>query len=248
MLATVFSVNFLSCDGEDDMPPPPPKEENSVNITFHPKFGSQDLEYNKMKWITAGSDTINVNTFKFILSNISLQRTDDSIILLGDGYAYIDLTNKVRPTVSFKNVPEGSYKAVSFKLGIDSIYNHGDPLQWPADHPLDPLLNGMHWGWAGGYIFLINEGYYTLNGSTNNIYSYHMVTEEFMRDFSLNVNFNFPSNKTIHINADLSEMFQSPHIISIKADGASSHSSPGDPLMTKIKDNITELFSINNVE
>jgi len=66
-----------------------------------------------------------------------------------------------------------------FLVGLDSVTNHADPLQWTAaDAPLNDAT--MHWGWnpAQGYQFLQVEGKYDLNGNgtveaTDGSFYYH---------------------------------------------------------------------------
>ena len=47
-------------------------------------------------------------------------------------------------------VPEGTYRGLTFTVGVPEALNHADPLvAWP---PLDRLA--MHWAWVDGYRFL----------------------------------------------------------------------------------------------
>jgi hypothetical protein len=59
-----------------------------------------------------------------------------------------------------ENVPSGTYKRIAFTVGLNEKVNYGDPSQWPADHPLNPLVNALHWSWQGGYVFFALEGHY----------------------------------------------------------------------------------------
>lgn len=49
-------------------------------------------------------------------------------------------------------------EGVQFSIGVDSAHNHLDPAVYPVGHPLALQNPSMHWGWAGGYIFLAFEG------------------------------------------------------------------------------------------
>ena len=70
-----------------------------------------------------------------------------------DNSQFIDpLQNRLR--YRLENVPPGSYQQVAFAVGLNEKTNYADPSQWPADHPLNPLINDLHWSWQGGYVFL----------------------------------------------------------------------------------------------
>ena len=63
--------------------------------------------------------------------------------------------------ITLKNVPAGSYKAVSFVLGVDSLRSTMDISKRTG--ALDPAgdhtgANGMYWSWNSGYIFMKLEG------------------------------------------------------------------------------------------
>jgi hypothetical protein len=78
---------------------------------------------------------------------------------------------------------------VKFTFGLDSAVNHGDPNQWGPEHPLNGNLTGMHWGWAGGYIFQAIDGNYkdSLTAIFNKGMSFHAATDGMKREFTVPV-------------------------------------------------------------
>jgi hypothetical protein len=74
-------------------------------------------------------------------------------------------------------------------LGMDSAVNHGDPNKWGAEHPLNGNLTGMHWGWAGGYIFQAIDGNYkdSLTDKYSKGMSFHTATDAMVRSFEVPV-------------------------------------------------------------
>jgi hypothetical protein len=58
-----------------------------------------------------------------------------------------------------EGVPGQEFTGLRFVIGLDQALNEADPNLWPAGHPLHPTVNGLHWGWQGGYIFMALEGH-----------------------------------------------------------------------------------------
>src|SRR5439155_7346947 len=58
-------------------------------------------------------------------------------------------------------IPAARYDKLRFNIGLPPAINHKDPTAYPAGHPLNPQVNGLHWGWMGGYVFLALEGQWT---------------------------------------------------------------------------------------
>jgi hypothetical protein len=74
-------------------------------------------------------------------------------------------------------VAADNIQAVGFGLGVDEAHNHLDPTLYPADHPLALHEPSMHWGWAGGYRFLVVEGKIDNNndGNPESTFEYHCL-------------------------------------------------------------------------
>lgn len=243
----VFTTVFTSCKDDDN---PPPKEEtpSEFKITFKPKFKGEDLTFNDMKWITNAGDTLNFTRLRMILSNIELIKTNGETARL-DTFAYISFDEK-RNILGFdKNLPAGNFKGIRFMIGLDSAINHGDPMQWGNTHPLNPLVNHMHWNWASGYIFWVAEGYYMNNKDASDIFSYHMANLNYRKNIELETSntFSLP-NGTVskEIELHLDNYFSTPNNYSIKQNGASSHSSSPDDMlrMDLLHENLGKVFKL----
>jgi hypothetical protein len=163
-----------------------------------------------------------------------------------EGYAYLSLKDG-RDSVIFKNIPKGKYKSVRFMLGLDSAINHSDPASRALDHPLSPSLNEMHWGWAGGYIFNIVEGYYMKN-SSNAGFSYHVALMKNVRTHAFIESYELSKQSRMTFNIHLDKYFDNVVNFSIKTDGAFSHSGDVDPVMDKFMQNMNGLFEFKSFE
>jgi hypothetical protein len=126
-----------------------------------------------------------VTSWSMLMSELALVKENGDTVQLGDGFQWADLTGS-RNKFQYKGIPMGKYKGLQFTLGLDSATNHGNPMVWPSNHPLNPNLNGLHWGWAGGYIFQAMDGRYKENAqATPGSFSFHTATMQFVRRYFL---------------------------------------------------------------
>ena len=125
----------------------------------------------------AGDRTLRITRFAALVSGVSLARADGGAVRLDGQYGFIDAESG-KMSVTLRNVPEGDYVGLEFQLGLPAAVNHGDPAQWAAGHPLNPIVNGLHWGWAGGYVFAAIEGRWRAAGMQEERgFSYHLATD-----------------------------------------------------------------------
>lgn len=66
--------------------------------------------------------------------------------------------------VALGEVPSGRYTGLRFLLGVDGLDNRIAPEDAPADHPLAPQTQSMHWNWNAGYVFLRLDGLLDIDG------------------------------------------------------------------------------------
>jgi hypothetical protein len=235
---------FSACKPND--PEPETKDEGvDMVIKFRPTFKGNDITWSK-EYITDSGDSIMIDKWKFLLSDFTFEKTSGELVVLKDQYAYLSL-KELRDSVILHKVPKGDYKSVRFYVGLDSAVNHGDPLQYASDHPLSPGLNGMHWGWSGGYIFNIVEGYYK-NGGVNAGFSYHIATPKYARIYSFIYDYKVSKNARFTFEAKLDKYFNNVVNFNIKTDGSFSHSSPTDAVMDKFIQNVNGVLDLQDFQ
>lgn len=200
-----------------------------------------------------GDELFMITNWAMLFSELALVTEDDDTVQLGDGYQWADLRGS-RNQFTYKNIPKQRYKGIQFTMGLDSATNHGDPSIWAANHPLNPLLNGLHWGWAGGYIFQAMDGRYKVHeDSFANGFSYHTATMQFVRRYFLPLEEDLTGDKhhiAININADRFFGNSSLEQGILLKDKPVSHSE-GDhdeETMREFLDNSLYAFRINLVE
>ena len=233
-------LGIASCKKKE----PDPANGNSSNTSkvtmkFNAVFDGNPVDWAKF-YVTGAGDTVMFDKVKYILSNFILEKENGDLYTLPDAYAYISLKDG-RDSVMFSGIPKGKYNSIRFTVGLDSAVNHSDPATRALDHPLSPSLNEMHWGWAGGYIFNVLEGYYKNNGA-NSGFSYHVALERNARTHLFNHSFEVTGDGRFVFNSNLDKYFDNIIRFSIKTDGSFSHSGDVDPVMDKFIQNMNGIF------
>lgn len=238
--------------GTEQPPVQPPVAEKkglSMNISF--TWNGQPMQFFKMQYVKPDGEILMLRTWSMLVAKLSLVRADDSVVMLGDGYQWIDFYSG-RSKFNYPTVPPGNYKGIRFQLGPDSAVNHADPNLWPADHPLNANLTGLHWGWAGGYIFQALDGEWqdSMNATTTKGFSFHTAGNQFNKMIFMPFNFSMEGqHKTAQLEFRLEEFFMNPEPIALKVK-SSSHSAGAaeEALMHKLLDNGADAFRINDVK
>ena len=127
--------------------------------------------------LNAAGQQLRLTRFALLISGVTLRRDDGSAAQLDGQHGFIDAETG-RLAVTLRNVPAGDYTGLEFQIGLPAALNHADPAQWPAGHPLNPIVNRLHWGWTGGYVFAAIEGRWRSAGeATERGFSYHLATD-----------------------------------------------------------------------
>ncbi|MDA0686455.1 MAG: hypothetical protein O3C22_06490 [Bacteroidetes bacterium] len=250
LLALPMLALLSAC--EETPPTPDPPAVSGVNLSFSSSFAGTPISYNKDFYTKGNSEDIMFTNWGLILSEVSLVREDDSRELLGDGYLWVDFKSGRTSFDYDQSIPAGNYKAIHVKLGLDSAVNHGDPTQWPAGHPLNGFVSGLHWGWSGGYIFQAIDGNWRNTGETKTSgFSFHDATLPMVREFE----WAFPS--TVELSANGAEvkvvfkaekLFDGVNSIVLKTK-AVSHSAGASEivLMNKLLENMSQVMTVSSV-
>lgn len=248
IIIALSAMVFDSCKDSDKIDPLPSKGDTTLTFHFTPVFKNQILnQFNETVYINAADDTLGFSKMKILMSNFVFQKMDDSYDTLKDMYGYLDFEGGLN-SFEIVDLPFGEYKSISFFVGLDSAINYGNPAQWGPDHALNPLVNGLHWSWAGGYQFNSIEGDYLNNGVIKK-FSYHVATPKYMRWYKFdNINLNYTSKRTVLFKLKAHNYFENPNDFSIKNDGDLTHSSNIDPVMDKLIQNTWDIFEITEIE
>lgn len=169
----------------------------TFKLIFDPyTTGNQPLVFNQ-PYSDSANYTLQVEGFKFYISNITLVNTNNQEVKIKD----VDLIDfkTAGENYSSINVPLGDYKEIKFGIGVDSVLNNTDPTVYANSHPLSVFQN-TYWNWSTQYRFIMLEGRAdTISGSNSNLNQlliYHTGTENLYREYSKSVNFSVQLNAT----------------------------------------------------
>jgi hypothetical protein len=113
------------------------------------------------------SEALNFSTFKYYVSNIILTKEDGTQWKDSNSYYLIDLSKPSSLSLALSNVPVGTYKSMTYTLGVDSLRNVSGVQTGALS-----TANGMFWNWNSGYIMLKAEG--TSPASSTGSFAYHL--------------------------------------------------------------------------
>lgn len=237
----------------------------SLEIQFTPKFSGEPIQPDSLRYQNSSGETFSITRVSYLLSGFALQRADGSWLELTNEVAWFDM-EKSRLSHRIVSVPSGDYRALRFHLGPDVQQNHADVAQFPADHPLNPNLNNLHWSWQGGYIFMALEGMWrerrapsrpgggnsseqaeTVLGAPNG-WAYHFSRDTNRTRVTLAAPLNLASETKLEVNLELATLLNAPRPLSFAKDGSSTHSRDGDPIAAALGVNLPGAFQIHRVE
>jgi cytochrome c peroxidase len=202
-----------------------------------PQFNGAPLVFDALTNKTAKGQTISVTRLDFLMSDVALRRGDGVWIGQTNWFAYIS-AREGRTSFALENVPAGNFDGVRFHIGLSPNINHGDVAQWPAGHPLNPEVNGLHWGWAGGYVFFAFEGRWGAKG-----YSYHLANDPQLMTVELPVQIDTSADCSVRIALDVEKILSGTSRIQLGDATDTTHSRTNDFLAVQLRENVERAFS-----
>ena len=158
----------------------------------------------------------NLVTLRFYLSHLTLVKTDGNEVEVKDveylRFENNHATNNPKGEQVSGTIPAGSYSAMRFAIGVDSILNHSDPSQYPSSHPLS-IYSGSHWDWNPGYIFLKLEGSIDTipngSGTLDEGFLYHTGLDTLYRELQFEDDFTVSPDETFEykLKLDINRLF-----------------------------------------
>ncbi len=217
-----------------------------LEVVVNPVFNGEPILADSLRYQNAAGETLSVTRLSYLLGGFALERADGTWAELPVQYAWMDFSAH-RNLVRLEGVPEGKYRSIRFHVGPDAEANAADPGKFPADHPLNPNLDGLHWSWQGGYIFLALEGYFRTNNAEPAGYAWHLARDPNRVRISLLADLDLTHDGGVQLDFDIATMLNAPHPVSFVKDGAATHSRAGDPVLTGIVANLPSAFRVKQV-
>ena len=201
--------------------------------------------------VTGSGETIEFSRVAYLLSDLRLLGRGDNAssgtwLHRNNWFAHVDASGPGGVSrLDLGDLPRRTYTVLQFHIGLDQETDETDPSQYPADHPLNPNLNNLHWTPQGGYIFLAMEGHLRKNGDTGG-FAYHLGNAWNRTPVSLPLSLEFTGPVTIAIDIHLDRLFNGAEPLPIAAN-PSTHSRKGDEIAQLLKSRIPSAFSVREI-
>jgi cytochrome c peroxidase len=181
-----------------------------------------------------------------LLSNIQFHRIDGLWIAQTNWSAYIS-AREGKTRFTLPDVPIDPYDSVRFNIGVPPEVNHKSVAEYPANHPLNPDVNGLYWGWMGGYVFLALEGDWRRPDGAQSGYSYHLATDRQLMTVELPVEMDLAGDSEMRLVLNVGKFFTGPNQIALTEITASTHSRTNDLLADQLRRNVESAFTVERI-
>jgi cytochrome c peroxidase len=216
-----------------------------LRVDFAPQFNGAPLAFDALTNQIASGQKISITRLDFLASEIALRRADGIWIGQTNWFAFINARDG-KTNFILENIPAANYDAIRFQIGLSPEINHGNAARWPANHPLNPDVNNLYWGWSREYVFLALEGGWR-NGGKQSGFSYHLATDRELMTVELPLQLNLNSDREIQLALNADKIFSSPNKIQLSDATDTSHSRTNDLLAAQLRENVENSFTTENV-
>jgi cytochrome c peroxidase len=213
-----------------------------VRLAVESRFNGQPLSFDTANLTNSAGQVFSVTRLDFLLSEFSLRRRGGEWQPVTNWRAAL-LLGKGRSIAQLDNVEPGEYDCIRFHVGLEPVLNHSNPALYPPGHPLNPDVNGLHWGWAGGYVFFALEGLWRDARNEWRGYSYHLGNDPQLMTVELPVQLTLDASKEIVLTLDLAKLFSQK----FGDDNTSTHSRRGDALAASLHAAVEQAFAIASI-
>ena len=197
---------------------PTVSQPGSLKLHFENMVDTNDLVFGN-NYVNAMGDTFQVSKFNYYISNVVITKADNSTFVEPNSYHLVRHSITSSGLINIANVPAGSYKSVSFMIGVDSTRN----VSGTQNGDLDPVVaSDMYWSWNTGYIFVKLEGSSPKSGASDKSLIYHVGGGGGVNKTQRMVTLTFGASSAdvsstatpiVHISVDAMEMLKTPNAI-----------------------------------
>ena len=218
----------------------------TLEIKITPKVSGENLQPASFRYQTSAGETFSITRVSYLVSDFALQRNDGSWLAISNSVAWMDFDHN-RDSLRLPAAPAGEFRAVRFSVGLGTHLNHADIAQFPAGHPLNPNLNGLHWSWQGGYIFMALEGLWRNASGEMDGWAYHLARDTNCTRVILAAPLLITNETRVDLDFDLATLLNAPRPLSFARNGSSTHSRDGDPVAAALVANLPGAFRIHQI-
>jgi cytochrome c peroxidase len=217
----------------------------TLQVSLEPRWNNAPLRLGELALTNAAGNVLSVTRLDCLLSEFALVSADGGTVALTNQFAYVS-AGADRTRFALSNAPSGRFTALRFRVGLTPQANHRDPASVPPEHALNPTVNGLHWGWQGGYVFLALEGNWRRADGLTGGYSYHLATDALVLTVELPLTLELNTDRTLKLSLDVASIFSGAHNLALDDATASSHSRTNDSLAGRLGDNLVHAFRVED--
>ena len=215
-------------------------------VQIVPQFNGAPLIFDTLTNTTAAGQKVSMTRLDFLLSKFQFRRIDGQWIEQTNWFAYVSARDgKTRFTLN--DVPIDPYDRVRFCVGVAPEANHKSVADYPANHPLNPDVNGLYWGWMGGYVFCALEGHWLRPDARPGGFSYHLATDQQLMTVELPVKLDLETNSEMRLAFNVEKIFAGAKPIVLDETTSSTHSRTNDLLAVQLRQNVEHAFSVERI-
>jgi hypothetical protein len=188
-IISLVSIILVSCEK--------PTKTN-LTINFSHTVEGANLTTNSMIYTNDAGENYNVQTLKYLISDITLHDENGSSLVL-DEVHFIDISDESTFSFIYNDVPNNNYTSISFRMGLDTTKNKSNlyvnenyhtTMAWP-----DMMGGGYHYMKLEGDFNDSLSGYGTHTGGTmgddysfNNIDGISLIVTDDLGNVDVNIN------------------------------------------------------------
>ncbi len=218
-------------------------QDKNLGVEFAADFKGAPLFFDTLSNMNAAGQRLSVTRLDFLVSDFAVRRADGSWLAPSNFFAVIK-AREGRTNFEVPGISGGQYDRVRFHVGLEPAVNHKDPAGYAAGNPLNPEVNGLHWGWAGGYVFLALEGSWLTEQGKVSGYSYHLANDPQLMAVELPVSFDAGANEQLRLSLDVDKILNA---VTLSEATDSTHSRTNDPLAAKLRDGVERAFAVEPI-
>lgn len=218
----------------------------TLEIQVHVTVNGTPVQPASLRYQTSAGETFSITRVSYLVSDFALQRIDGSWLEMSNSIAWLDFEAN-RNSIWLEQIPAGEFCSVRFLVGLNTNLNHADISKFPASHPLNPNLNGLHWNWQGGFIFLALEGLWRNASGELDGWAYHLARDTNATCITLAAPLVVTNQTKLELDFDLATLLTAPRPLSFGKDGSSTHSRDSDPISAALVKNLASAFSVYRI-
>lgn len=219
-----------------------------LDLAFLPVAHGEPLSPGRELPANRAGERWSVTRLSYLLAELAFQDVAGAWHPVSCDPAWLSLADR-RSRWRIADAPAGEWRALRFSVGLPPALNERDASAWPPGHPLNPNLNGLHWSWQGGYIFLAFEGRFWRgpeDAGKPHGFAFHLAREPYRTTVALPLAFETGAGPGggPRIEFDVARLLDGVRGISFTKDGSSTHSRDGDPLAAALRENLATAFRV----